>query len=301
MAACAQNAGTLQIHAAADLRTDEELRAANWQCPGCQVRMVPAAVDPDRKYARVPYFRAEPEHDPGCFVEGALELVHPTRRLAPQRRDALAAMAPTALRLAALRPQRAGHQQPPGGHVVQQPPGGGPRAPGDPNREQVTGSLALVARHYALAPELRHLRLRIPGLTGGTYDECIKPLRNFTVAPPQAEYCVLHAPVAFAAAMHVEEHAFEVPLHRGRWVARAGNERSGYDPRYRVRFDAALWPGRQVIALRQSAEAWMAEQRDLRGEAAEVHLLFLGRQSPDDPTLFVVGDWRLACFQTMLR
>lgn len=303
LAACAQHVVTGQIHAAADLKMDAELRSAAWQCPGCQVQMVAAAVDPGKTFARVPYFRAEPGHHAECNVEGILDLVHPKKRLAPQKRDALAAMAPTALRLRDLRPQVAGDQQAPARPVVQQPGARGPRPPGDPNREQVTGSLALIARHYALLPMCRKFRLRIEGVQGTTYSECIQPLQNFAGEPPQLPHCVLHVPIAFAAAGVVgAPDVFEIPLHRGRWMQGEEDRKGRFDPRYRVQFDTTHWRGRQIQALRESADAWIAEQRKLATEKIrlDVHLFFLGRRDPTDLTRFIVPDWRLACFQTML-
>lgn len=301
MSACAQHVTTLRIHAAADLKEDKELRAADWQCPGCHVRMVGAAVDPGRTFKVIPYFRAEPDHAKNCTAESALSLVHPVKRITAQQRTALAAMAPTVLRLPEFRQEGDRVAHAPQDDAAHQPVNGERAQPDNQNREQVTSSLTLIARHYALAPDLRNSRLRIPGVNGNSYDECISRLGNFRADPPAIRFVILHAPVAFVVGITVGEHTLDVPLHCGKWVAGAEGKRPGYVPRYRVRFDTTNWAERHITSMRQNAEAWVSEQMDLEGTHTEVHLFFLGVQDLRDLTLFIVNDWRLGCFQTVLR
>jgi len=301
MSACAQHVTTLRIHVAADLKENEELRAAAWQCPGCHVRMVGVAVDPDRNFKVIPYFRAEPDHAENCTAESALSLVHPVKKITAQQRTALAALAPTVLRLPDLRQEGDEAAHAPQDDAAHQPVNGERARPDNPNREQVTGSLTLIARHYALAPDLRNSRLRIPGVVGNSYNECINRLGNFPANPLAIRYVILHAPVAFAVGIVVGENTLDIPLHCGRWTVGTEGRKSEYAPRYRVRFDTTNWGARHGTSMRQNAEAWVSEQRKLEGKHTEVHLFFLGVQDPHDLTLFIVNDWRLGCFQTVLR
>lgn len=166
--------------------------------------------------------------------------------------------------------------------------------------ERVTGSLALIARHSVLLPDERGRPLRIPGVDGRTYAECIGPIGNFdgNVAP-RHPYRVLHGPVAFREGV-AEQGPVNITLFRGRRRLPEPGGRSRLDPRYVVSFDTAAWPEAQVSGIRRNAQAWVDDQRRRGDDDLEVHLFFLGRQSADGMG-FVVSDWRLACFQTMPR
>ena len=103
MPVSALHVATNVIHAAADLVGDDELRAAEWRCPGCSAAMSPVAVHPERTFDKTPHFRVEGSHEVTCTSNAALDLVHPVRRPSKRQRAALLDVAPTSLRLASPR------------------------------------------------------------------------------------------------------------------------------------------------------------------------------------------------------
>lgn len=299
------------IHAAIDLQGDAELRRDRWVCPGCQTAMTPAAVNPHETFKVVPYFRASGAHKRGCTAEGVFSAVHPKPRQSTKQREALSAMAPTVLHLPSLRLQVAD-----GGQVGVGAVGGRENhhsnctTTGEATKNPVrtTTSLALIARHYAMVGPQKSDPLRISGVTGTNYGECIEPLRSFDVqepAPPRQRFRIAHAPVAFRDGIPLNG-PITVTLHRGALQKPDGenteNKRAKLAVRYQVIFETRDWPEQQVQAIRRNALAWIEEQKKLalQGDKLEIHLFFLGLQS-DDGLSFVVSDWRLACFQSMLK
>lgn len=260
-----------------------------YECRGCDALVTPCSYRPENKVR--PYFSAKDGHNPGCNVDGEVELVKRARKQRISTREGSPGSFPNEL---VLRDTR---------EVVDS--NGTPAAPTSAGGRQIGSkgsSETQRARHYAVEtirsicrtfvkhPYNRDLPLKVPKIAGGTYERVFCSLKGGRILR-HPELRLFYGPIHWNGSS-VDDDPLEIQLGYGEWI-------KGECTRpYRVRMSCKDWSDakRKSVSLElRTAEAEFWEAYELGNKEKKGWLFFIGKQDEGDPTLFHVDDHRLVC------
>ncbi len=282
---------TREIVEADDLKLLAHVDTYGYVCHGheCGIQVFPRSYRPENLLRA--HFFAKTAHTATCDVTGEDDLrARGKKGSIAKELETSPGLSPASLRLIDTR-------------VVMSPlavPGGGNSRGGScsatsgearhkPAGRRAANSIRPICRAFLEFPYDRHLPLHIDGINTTTYQTVFKRLRSEGIKTfPQQR--IFYEKLAWGVAQESEDGLL-IPLDAGEW------ENKRLVRPYRALVQWADWS--QTARTRLINELELARQENMAAEKAGVKektfLFFIGVQSPDELSQFVVNDQRLIC------
>ncbi|TDR80107.1 hypothetical protein [Paludibacterium purpuratum] len=288
----AQDKLTGTIVEAEQLWQIENVDHERYICRGCGIKVTPASYKPTNKPR--PYFSAKNGHYQDCDVEGEEKLVKrgQTERLTHPLNGFPASYPSRLVLLDEREIVDPGASSTSGTKSVVQSTHGSTGASSSHSRRRSANTIRPISRAFINLPYDRDLPLEIPGVNGTNFISVFKRLRSNTLQR-YPDIHIFYAPIRWSKP--VETDAFlEVWLDAGE---RESNGRLIPEKAHRLRINWHDWSEfkRRSVRIEMDVGKQEAIEASKKNSNVKGWVFFLGKQDPEDITLFHVSDHRLVC------
>lgn len=289
----ARNRVTMEVVDAEDLWLLPEVDKYGYICRGCDLTVYPASylkTNLQRPHFRSPHGQ---EHLQGCDIEGDEKTVASGKKGSVRNKlQTSPALSPARLVLRNERPIVDPTAQPsPSGATRSVRTGSSGNGEARPQGRRSAQSIRRICRAFINFPYDRDLSLEVPGVEATTYQQVFKKLRGEGVEDLPSQK-ILYGELSWGRAEDDDDNLL-ITLSAGEW----GKEAKRYVRPYRVRVSWAGWSDAKRTTVTNELEVVRQEGIDAKksGSKDRPYIFFLGRQDPDDPSIFHVDDHRLIC------